>query len=129
MVIPLDSANLDEHGFSQGSTDFACVRLRILLKVLVMADETAKLILTCEAAGRIGGFTRARKLTPEQRRESARRAAQARWAKKADAPDPTDPQGPQRDEGQGPGIMLTSRRPAASATSGYLSGRSHAAAA
>jgi hypothetical protein len=72
-----------------------------------MADETVvKLIgLTCEAAGRIGGLSRARKLTPEQRREIACRAAQARWAKKTAAPDPTDPQGPRRDEDQGPGIM------------------------
>jgi len=31
--------------------------------------------------GRKGGKATARKLTPEQRRESARRAAQARWAK------------------------------------------------
>jgi len=31
---------------------------------------------------RIGGKARARKLTPEQRRASARKAAQARWAKK-----------------------------------------------
>jgi hypothetical protein len=34
------------------------------------------------ALGRKGGKATARKLTPEQRRESARRAAQARWAKK-----------------------------------------------
>ena len=31
--------------------------------------------------GRRGGRASAKKLTPEQRRESARRAAQARWAK------------------------------------------------
>ena len=31
--------------------------------------------------GRKGGKARATKLTPEQRRESARKAAQARWAK------------------------------------------------
>lgn len=32
--------------------------------------------------GKQGGDTRARKLTREQRTESARKAAQARWAKK-----------------------------------------------
>jgi hypothetical protein len=31
--------------------------------------------------GRIGGAARAAKLTPEQRSESARKAAQARWGK------------------------------------------------
>lgn len=75
-----------------------------------MADETAK-FLTCADAGRIGGAARARKLTPDQRRESARRAAQARWGKKAVAPDPTDPKGPNHDdEGQSPGILLSGRR-------------------
>jgi len=33
--------------------------------------------------GLIGGKARARKLDPEQRREIARKAARARWAKKA----------------------------------------------
>jgi hypothetical protein len=31
--------------------------------------------------GRKGGKTTARRLTPEQRKENARKAAQARWAK------------------------------------------------
>ena len=31
--------------------------------------------------GRLGGKARARKLTPEQRREAARKAVKARWAK------------------------------------------------
>jgi hypothetical protein len=31
--------------------------------------------------GRQGGKAAARKMTPEQRKESARKAAQARWAK------------------------------------------------
>jgi hypothetical protein len=31
--------------------------------------------------GKLGGKARAKKLTPEQRRESARKAAQARWVK------------------------------------------------
>ena len=32
--------------------------------------------------GRIGGKTRAQNLTPEERSEGARRAVQARWAKR-----------------------------------------------
>ena len=31
--------------------------------------------------GRLGGKARARKLTPEQRQEAARKAVEARWAK------------------------------------------------
>jgi hypothetical protein len=34
------------------------------------------------ALGKLGGKARAKKLTPEQRKASARKAAQARWAKK-----------------------------------------------
>jgi hypothetical protein len=34
-----------------------------------------------DVAGRKGGKKRAQNLTPEERRESARKAAQARWAK------------------------------------------------
>jgi hypothetical protein len=41
-----------------------------------------------QALGRLGGLkggkARAKKLTPEQRAEIARRAAQARWKKKAE---------------------------------------------
>jgi len=76
-----------------------------------MADETAKL-LTCEETGRMGGLTRARKLSPEQRREIARRAAQARWGKRAPgAPDPSGPGGPHRDHQHAEaGIMLSARR-------------------
>jgi hypothetical protein len=35
--------------------------------------------------GKQGGKIRAKKLTPEQRKESARKAAQARWAKQKKA--------------------------------------------
>jgi len=35
--------------------------------------------------GRLGGKARAKKLTREQRKQSARKAAQARWAKKRKA--------------------------------------------
>jgi hypothetical protein len=34
--------------------------------------------------GRIGGRTRANNLTPEQRSEQARKAVQARWAKRGE---------------------------------------------
>jgi hypothetical protein len=37
--------------------------------------------LTLSEFARIGGKARAKKLTAEQRQESARKAAQARWAK------------------------------------------------
>jgi hypothetical protein len=37
--------------------------------------------LSAEEWARRGGLARAKKLTPEERRESARRAAQARWQK------------------------------------------------
>jgi len=37
--------------------------------------------LTVSEFARIGGKARAQKLTPEERQESARKAAQARWAK------------------------------------------------
>jgi hypothetical protein len=41
--------------------------------------------LTLSEFARIGGKARARKLTPEQRKASARKAAQARWAKQRKA--------------------------------------------
>jgi hypothetical protein len=94
-----------------------------------MADETVKLI-TCEEAGRTGGLSRARKLSPEQRREIARRAAAARWAKKTGAPDPTDPKGPKDDrKGDDELVLCQLRRPPLSASSRHLGGRNLAAAA
>lgn len=97
-----------------------------------MADQSTKL-LTCEEIGRLGGLTTAKRLTAEQRRESARRAARARWHKKSgggDSPDPTDPKGPGRDhQGAEAGIMLSSRRPNVSASPDRSSGRGRAAAA
>ncbi len=80
-----------------------------------MADA-ANIALTCEETGRIGGLARARKLTPEQRRESARRAARARWAKKTGTPDPTDPKGPHRDHQRAEAGILSTRRPVESVT-------------
>ena len=98
-----------------------------------MVDEAK--ILTCQETGRLGGLTTARRLTPEQRRESARRAARARWGKKTGAPnptpDPTDPKGPGRDhQGAEAGIMLSSRRrkPAVPVSVNSQPGGLHAAA-
>jgi hypothetical protein len=49
--------------------------------------------------GRRGARARMTKMTAEERSRVAKRAAQARWQKKAEAPEPTptDPQGPGRD--------------------------------
>lgn len=47
---------------------------------VVMAKDKAAVRL-----GRKGGKATAKKLTPEQRRESARKAAKARWAKQKKA--------------------------------------------
>lgn len=104
--------------------------LSIAVKLLVMADQTE--VLSIKEVGRRGGLSRARNLTPERRQDIARRAAEARWGKKADSPtpDPTDPKGPGRDhQGAEAGIMLTARRPAVRASSERHSGRSRAAAA
>jgi hypothetical protein len=38
--------------------------------------------MTITEMARMGGKATAKKLTPEQRKESARKAAKARWAKK-----------------------------------------------
>lgn len=89
-----------------------------------MADAAANL-LTCAETGRIGGLARAKKLTPEQRRQIAQRAAQARWARKHTTPDPAppttpDPKGPHREvQYAEAGIMSTPpvsgiRKPASS---------------
>ena len=46
--------------------------------MMVTKDEMAEYL---RKLGRKGGKTRAKNQTPEQRKESARKAAQARWAK------------------------------------------------
>ena len=56
---------------------YASVRL-----VVVWPKETREYFAKF---GKQGGKKRARNMTPEERRESARRAAQARWAKKKKA--------------------------------------------
>lgn len=45
------------------------------------SERHAKHVATGREGGRKGGTARAKKLTPEQRSASARKAAQARWAK------------------------------------------------
>jgi hypothetical protein len=44
-----------------------------------MAKKSAAAV----SLGRKGGKSRAKNLSPEQRKESAKKAAQARWAKKS----------------------------------------------
>ena len=44
-------------------------------------EETTKGIKAMSAGGKKGGKVRAEKLTPEQRSEIAKKAAQARWKK------------------------------------------------
>ena len=41
-----------------------------------------RVLKALQELGRIGGQTRAKRLTPEQRREIARKASLARWRKK-----------------------------------------------
>lgn len=128
LVIPVVGEEPRKVAFPQASTDFACIALSIRVDIVGMADEAK--VLTIQEVGRRGGVSRAKNLSSEQRREIARRAAQARWAKKTDTPDPTDPNSPDGEvERRGLGIMLSSRRPARSASSSHLSGRSRAAAA
>jgi hypothetical protein len=43
--------------------------------------KNSKKPLTVTEMARMGGEATAKKLTPEQRKESARKAARARWAK------------------------------------------------
>jgi len=68
-------------------------------------------VLTIKEFSRRGGLSRARNLTPEQRTEAARKAAQARWAAK-NSPDPNEPTRadlrPVSDKGTS--IMSNSRR-------------------
>jgi hypothetical protein len=75
-----------------------------------MAEE-----LTLQKLRSLGGFARAQKMTAEERRESARRAARARWAKKNNGggndngggpgPGSWDGNSPASDKGGATGIM------------------------
>jgi len=48
-------------------------------------DKNLAAVVLGRLGGRKGGKARAKKLTPEQRSDIARRAAQARWQKVADS--------------------------------------------
>ena len=60
------------------SSKFVLARMTILWQDADMAESYATQF------ARKGGLARAKKLTAEQRKASARNAAQARWAKKMD---------------------------------------------
>jgi hypothetical protein len=55
----------------------------LLVRIIFLWHDAAmaKRPLTIQEFARMGGHARAKKLTETQRKESARRAAQARWAK------------------------------------------------
>ena len=59
------------------SSTFVLARITILCQYVGMAKRSY-----ASEFARQGGKARAKKLTPEQRKESARKAAKARWAKK-----------------------------------------------
>jgi hypothetical protein len=135
MVIPLDSGNHERYGFAQSGPRFRLRTPFALCKTVGMASEAkdpAVVEYLRRSASR-AGKGRLTSMTAEQRRESARRAAQARWGKKAVAPDPNnppDPKGPNRDEQWAEaGIMSTPRRrPVTRVSSDHLGGESRAAA-
>jgi len=63
-----------------------CAQLGIRVKVSVVALQKTKKRannrpMTITEVARMGGKATARKLTPKQRKESARKAARARWKK------------------------------------------------
>jgi hypothetical protein len=75
--------------------DFSVTAFRVVQEATGQAQPKTKEITTessvdrhaaAVALGRLGGLkggkARAKKMTPEQRRESAKKAAEARWAKR-----------------------------------------------
>ncbi len=117
------------------------MRLSILLELRGMAGETiAQKDQLAVEFGRRGGNARMRNLSPEQRRDIARRAARARWAKKHGAPDPPptqptpptphDPASHRDSQYAEAGILLNSRRrkPADSVSVNFPAGGTRAAA-
>lgn len=58
------------------SSKFVLARIFLLCHYLRVATKRP---LTIQEFARLGGKARAKKLTPEQRRESARKAIAARW--------------------------------------------------
>jgi hypothetical protein len=61
----------------------------VLARITILCQDTALMAkgkaLTLTEFARMGGKARAQKLSKDERQESARRAAQARWAKKKGA--------------------------------------------
>ena len=66
--------------------DFAVTAFRVVQEAIGQIEEEPKLDIDYAALGRKGGLkggkARAEKLTPEQRKEIARKAAKARWTRK-----------------------------------------------
>jgi hypothetical protein len=60
--------------------NYLCAAVAVLFWVSSMGKKS-QLSRYLAELGRKGGKTTARRLTPEQRKENARKAAQARWAK------------------------------------------------
>ena len=50
-----------------------------------LGDKNLAAVILGRLGGKIGGKARAKKLTPEQLSDIARKAAQVRWQKKADS--------------------------------------------
>ena len=65
----------------QPELPLAYVRIMYLLARIAGGAMAKKKETYASEFARKGGYARARKLTPEQRSESARRAVKARWAK------------------------------------------------
>lgn len=101
-------------------TEFDCKRASMLLQLLAMATEEQKYAewkkrFATEAA-RHAANARMTTISPERRKEIARIAAQARWAKTADATPPSTPTPKLRGKKasvsvkrRGAGIMLNPR--------------------
>jgi len=57
----------------------------VLARTLILCEDARMAQLTITEFARMGGKALAAKMTPKQRRESARKAAEARWAKQKKA--------------------------------------------
>jgi hypothetical protein len=53
----------------------------VIPSVMASPRKRSKRPMTVKEMARLGGKATAKKLTPERRKESARKAAKARWAK------------------------------------------------
>ena len=89
----LDNVNPFQHNTNmpdRSSKERATEDINILATRIVegattnLGDKNLAAVLLGRLGGEKGGKARAKKLTPEQRSDIARRAAQARWQKVAD---------------------------------------------